>query len=194
LPAAPFTPAAPGPQQPDPYLDYGRFLTPEGGVLIAYKDYDERLRQILKRLVVWAAATGFAGWLLLIHSPLHAQWINAGLFLIMAVANAVIAGKKVETYRTVEIRPDCMILEGRDLFWLRFMENGLPAFKPDEDGNQVLSGIYGTRHIEYLTARRFDDYDRTPEVFAAHLQQAMEQLWGPALGLDTRRSSPPRQK
>src|SRR5258708_7314423 len=26
--------------QPDPYVDYGRFLTPEGGILIIHKDHD----------------------------------------------------------------------------------------------------------------------------------------------------------
>src|ERR1700719_4658220 len=33
--------------EPDPYVDYGRFLTPEGGVLFIYKDIDTRLRHIL---------------------------------------------------------------------------------------------------------------------------------------------------
>ncbi len=32
--------------------------------------------------------------------------------------------------------------------------------------------------IEYMTANRMDENDRTPEVLAADLQQAMEQLWG----------------
>jgi hypothetical protein len=88
-----------------------------------------------------------------------------------------------------------MILERRDVFWLHMMADGLPEFHQDEDGNQVLSGIYGTRHVEYLTARRFDEYDRMPEVFAAHLKQAIEQLWAPVLGLNMdHRNSPPRQR
>jgi uncharacterized protein YcgL (UPF0745 family) len=57
------------------------------------------------------------------------------------------------------------------------MEGGFPAFRPDDEGNQVLCGIYGTRFVEYLTVRRFDELDRMPEVFAQHLQDAMRQLW-----------------
>jgi hypothetical protein len=75
------------------------------------------------------------------------------------------------------------------------MENGLPAFQQDEKGNQVLSGIYGTRFVEYLTVRRFDDYDRMPEVFAAHLNEAMQQLWITAQGLGkSRTGSSARQR
>ena len=70
-----------------------------------------------------------------------------------------------------------MIIEEADVFWCRYIEGGWPALEPDEDGNQVLCGIYGTRFVEYLTIRRFDDLDRGPEVFASHLQDAMRQLW-----------------
>ena len=53
------------------------------------------------------------------------------------------------------------------------METDWPAFQ----GN-VLCGIYGTRFVEYLTLHRFDDeFDRTGDVFKAHLQEAMMQLW-----------------
>ena len=49
--------AAPAPLgnefQPDPYGDYGRFLTAEGGVLLVYKDLDERLRHGLWRSFAW---------------------------------------------------------------------------------------------------------------------------------------------
>ena len=41
--------------QPDPYVDYGRVLTPEGGILIAYKDLDTRLRHTIWRLFAWTA-------------------------------------------------------------------------------------------------------------------------------------------
>ncbi len=37
------------------------------------------------------------------------------------------------------------------------------------------------RVVEYLTVRRFDELDRTPEVIAAHLQDAMRLLWTVAL-------------
>ena len=81
-----------------------------------------------------------------------------------------------------------MILEGTDVFWLRLMETGRPTFRADEDGNQVLCGVYGTRFVEYLTVRRFDDNDRMPEVFAAHLQEAMRAIWAPALRSDVIRA------
>jgi hypothetical protein len=163
----------------DPYLDYGRFLTPEGGILIVYKDLDLRLRHGVLRVLAWSAATGLDAWFLLHHSPVQSGAINLASFFAMMIVNAVIVWKPPELYRTVEIRPDCMIIEGKDVFWLRMMETAWPAFHPDKDGNQILSGIYGTRFVEYLTARRFDEHDRMSEVFAAHLQEAMMQLWAP---------------
>lgn len=177
------TPTRPAPAWPgfqtDPYLDYGRFLTAEGGILVVFKDLDLRLRHALLRVAAWSAATGFEAWLLLHHSPVQSGAINLACFFAMMIVNAAIVWQPPELYRTVEIRPDCMIVEGKDVFWLRMMETAWPAFHPDKDGNQVLSGIYGTRFVEYLTVRRFDEYDRMPEVFAAHLQEAMMQLWAP---------------
>jgi hypothetical protein len=189
--ARPRVPPAPpvvewtGFQAPDPYVDYGRWLTPEGGILIAYKDLDQRLRHTLWRIFAWTVSTGFETWFVLTHSPVQSQWINFGCLLLMGLVNGFIVWKAVEVYRTIEITPDAMILEGSDVFWLRMMENGLPEFKTNEEGHLVLSGIYGTRFVEYLTARRFDEYDRMPEVFAAHLQDAMRQLWATALSLGT---------
>lgn len=175
-----------------PYVDYCRVLTAEGGVLITYKDLDLRLRYTLWRIFAWTAATGFAGWSILQNTPLHSDWINFGCLLLVAVINWLIVRKPVEVHRQVEIRPDSMVLEGKDVFWLQYMENGLPEFRPDEDGNLVLSGPYGTRFVEYLTARKFDEYDRMPEVMAAHVQEAMQQLWATAitLGRVKRGSSP----
>jgi uncharacterized protein YcgL (UPF0745 family) len=57
------------------------------------------------------------------------------------------------------------------------MEGDWPTFAKDAEGNQLLCGIYGTRFVEYLTVRRFDELDRTPEVLASHLQDAIRQLW-----------------
>jgi hypothetical protein len=163
--------------QPDPYLDYGRFLTAEGGILLIYKDLDLRLRHTLWRLFAWTLASGTEGWFLFNRSPLHSQWLNIACLLAIAIINWLIVAKPVELYRRIEIRPDCIIIEGTDIFWTRSMEGGFPAFRPDDEGNQVLCGIYGTRFVEYLTVRRFDELDRMPEVFAQHLQDAMRQLW-----------------
>lgn len=165
--------------RPDPYVDYGRALTPEGGIVIGYKDYDRRLRHSLWALFAWTAATLPEGWFLLHHSPLHSAVPTAACFLAAAAAaaNAFIVLKPVEIYRRIEIRPDCMILDGADIFWLQYMEGGWPTFQPDSEGNQVLCGIYGTRFVAYLSIPRFDELDRAPEVFASHLQDAMQQLW-----------------
>jgi hypothetical protein len=178
--------------QDSPYVDYSRRLTAEGGILIIYKDLDTRFRFILFRALAWMTFAGLEGHLLLYDSPVQAGWINILCLLAMAALNLLIVWKLPELYRSIEIRADCMIIEGSDVFWLSRMETGWPAFKPDKKGNQVLSGIYGTRFVEYLTVRRFDDYDRTPEVFAAHLQEAMLQLWAPPEASWPRQGGSPR--
>src|ERR1700688_675556 len=58
----PFAGAVAASFEPDPYVDYGRYLTPEGGVLFIYKDIDTRLRHTLWRLFAWTASTGAEGW------------------------------------------------------------------------------------------------------------------------------------
>ena len=166
--------------QPDPYVDYGRFLTPEGGILLIYKDLDTRLRHTLWRFFAWSAATGGEGWYLFHAPPVQNVWVNLACLLAIGLLNWFIVKKPVEVYRRMEFRPDCLILEGTEVFWLRLMEAGWPGFKPDEDGNQILGSIYGTRFVEYATIRRFDELDRMPEVVAAHVQDAMAQLWGRA--------------
>src|SRR5262249_6980360 len=148
------------------------FLTPEGGILIVFKDIDTRLRHALWRSFAWSVSTGGEAWFLFHHSPLQVDWNNAAALLVLAVLNFLIVRKPVELYRRVEIRPDCFIIDGSDIYWRRNMENGPPAFQPDDEGNPILCGIYGTRWIEYLTLHRFDDFDRMPEVFMAHLQDA----------------------
>ena len=162
--------------QPDPYVDYGRFLTAEGGILMVYKDFDLSFRHTVWRGFAWTASTGFEGWFLLTHSPVHNIWLNLACLIAMAIINWLIVAKPVEVYRGIEIRPDCMIIGGTDIFWRRYMEGGWPTFQSGQEG-QVLCGIYGTRFVEYLCVRRFDEFDRAPEVFAAHLQEAMLQLW-----------------
>jgi hypothetical protein len=180
--------------QADPYVDYGRFLTREGGILFTYKDIDERLRFTLWRVAAWAVATALEAWYLRDHSPIRNAWINIGCLFIIGIVNWLIVRKPVEIHCSAEIRLDCLILDGEKVFLLRYMENGLPAFRQDDDGNLILCGLYGTRFVEYLTARRFDDFDGTPEVFAAHVQAAIQQMWAPALATGAvRPGSPPRQ-
>jgi hypothetical protein len=176
----------------DASFDYGRVLTRQGGILITYKDLDVRLRHILGRVLVWTAFTGLEAWLLFGRARLESPWIGAACLFIVAVINFLIVWKLPEVYRTIEIRPDCLILEGSEVFWLEKMQGGWPTFEPDDKGNQILCGIYGTRLVEYLTARRFDDYDRAPEVLAAHIQEAMEQLWGSAVAFGKAQPGSPR--
>jgi hypothetical protein len=179
--------------QTDPYVDYSRRLTPEGGVLFRYKDIDTRLRYTLWRIFAWTASTGAAGNHVVHYSPVDTPWINVACMMALAIVNWFIVAKPVEIYRLAEIRPDCMILEGSDVFWLALMENGLPRFGQDNDGNQILYGVYGTRFVEYVTLRRFDDYDGMPEVFAAHMKAAMQQLWATALATGSVHPGSPRR-
>jgi hypothetical protein len=163
--------------QPDPYVDYGRFLTPEGGILIIHKDFDLRWRHTLWRLFAWTLATSGEAWQLLHHPLLRTGWIIITCIIAIAIINWLIVRKPVEIYRRVEIRPDCLIIEGTDVFWVQFMEGGWPAFSTGMRGSKTLCGIYGTRFVEYLTIRSFDRFDRGIDVFMAHLQDAMQQLW-----------------
>ncbi len=56
---------------PDAHVDYARTLTPEGGVELTYKDLDRRWRILIARVLLWSAASGIEGWILLRHSPLQ---------------------------------------------------------------------------------------------------------------------------
>ena len=176
---------------PDPYVDYGRFLTPEGGVLFTYKDLDLRVRYTLWRICAWALSTASEAWFLFTHSPLQTDWINGLALLAIGLLNWIIVAKPMEVYRTVEVRPDCMIIEGADVFWARQMEGAWPSFKPDAEGNQVCNGIYGSRFVEYFTVRRFDEFDRMPEVFDLHWREVTQQLWETARTLGTVRQGAP---
>jgi hypothetical protein len=162
-----------------PYLDYARRLTPEGGVLIAFKTVDDRLRYTIWRILAWTLFTGFAAWL---SFRFHDG--RAGSLAVAALAglvNWLIVKRPIEIYRSVEIRPDCLILDHADIFWLTKIES-LPEFSTEDEAKFVLRGVYGTRLVEYLTVYRFEDYDCQPEVFAAHLHDAMKQLWADTLG------------
>ena len=161
---------------PDANVDYARTLTAEGGIAIAFKDLDKRLRILFMRVLIWFVVSALEGRVIFSHAAAHNIWTNIVLAIVVLVVNWLIVSKPVEIYRTVEVRPDCMILDEAEVFWRGMMETGWPAFQAGQDG-QILCGIYGTRFVEYLTVRKFDDLDRAPEVFAAHLQEAMKQMW-----------------
>lgn len=65
---------------PGPYESYSRILTPEGGVLITYKDLDLRFRQYAWRALAWLAFTGAEAWYLWAQSPLPSGWLNTLCF------------------------------------------------------------------------------------------------------------------
>lgn len=172
---------------PNAYVDYERDLTAEGGIRIAFKTIDAHWRYTVWRVLAWTICTGCEGWFLLYHSPLLSPGLNILGLLVMAIVNWLIVRRPVEIYCAVEIRPDCMIIEGTGIFWLEGMEGEWPAFEEKDERTLVLCGIYGTRFIEYFTAYRFDACDRNPEVLAAHLQEAMDQIWSCAeLGIKPR--------
>jgi hypothetical protein len=161
---------------PDPYVDYGRHLTAEGSILICYKGIDDRWRHTIWRILAWSVATSVDSYF--VFQPDNDQHRALGLFclLVAVIINWLIVRKPVEAYRQVEIRPDCMVIDGADIFWLRKMEAGWPSFRPGDKG-MILCGTYGTRFVEYLKVPRFEGEDQTPEVFAAHWQDAINQLW-----------------
>lgn len=160
----------------NPYVAFSGKLTFEGGIELTYRDLDTRFFRKLCQFVIWAALTGLAAWWLFARSNFEplSQWIALG---VTALALKFLCFRTKEIARTIEIRPDGMVLDGADVFWLDRMELGWPEFLPDQAGDLVLQGVYGTRFVEYLTVRRFDPLDRSPEVLAAHVQRAMQQLW-----------------
>lgn len=162
---------------PNPYVDYGRYLTPEGGVLITYKGIDERWRHTIWRILAWSAATFVDGHFVFQLANAQQKLLSLSCLAVAAIINWLIVRKPVEIYRRVEIRPDCMIIDGTDIFWVRQMEASWPSFQRDDKGNHVLGGIYGTRFVEFLKVPLFDEHDRAPQVFAAHFQEAINQLW-----------------
>jgi hypothetical protein len=162
-----------------PFKNYVRMLTPEGGILILYRDQDRGWFLMVMRVFAWIMATGVGGWLIFFISTLS---ITQSLFvfaLLMLVAWLIVR-QTVETSHSVEIRPDAMIVDGKDVFYAEDIGDNWPQLqmKDDDPDCMVICGICGTRFIEYMTANRLDQNDRTPEVLAADLRAAMEQLWG----------------
>ena len=163
-----------------PFVGYRRTLTSEGGVLIAYKDIDRSVAGTVMRVFAWTVSNIAFGWAIFIQSNLNL--LHAlGSFAFLALMSLLIVRIKFEIHHTVEIRPEAMIVDGTDTFLAKDIGDNWPALEmlDEEDPDRmVISGILGTRFIEYMTANRADINDRTPERLAADLQEAMEQLWG----------------
>jgi len=73
-----------------------------------------------------------------------------------------------------------MIVDRKDVFLKEHIGDNWPELqkKVSDPERMVIAGTYGTRFVEYLTADRINERDKTPEVLAADLKAAMEQLWG----------------
>jgi hypothetical protein len=163
-----------------PFVGYRRTLTPEGGVLIAYKDIDRSVACTIMRVFAWTVSNAAFGWVIFCQSDLNS--LHAfGLFVLLMLVTLLIVRIKFEVHHTVEIRPEAMIVDGTDTFLASDIGDNWPALEmlDEEDPDRmVIAGTCGTRHIEYMTANRADSNDRTPEILATDLQAAMEQLWG----------------
>jgi hypothetical protein len=163
---------------PSPFADYSRHLSSEGGIVIAYKDIDRSLGYALLRGFAWIVSTGLGAKIIF---SLRLSLLSAcACLLALAFVTALIVRIKFEVKHTVEIRPDGMIVDGTDFFALSDIGTNWPTLEmiDDDPDRMVIAGTVGTRYIELLTANRADASDRTPEVLAADLEDAMEQLWG----------------
>jgi hypothetical protein len=161
------------------FYKYRRSLTPAGGILINFRDADRRWRITILRVILWTAMTYAALWLIRNYSPL--DWIlNVAGLVLAGIINWWIVRRPIPAARSIEIRADCMIIDGADVFWQSLIEDNWPEMqlRKDEDPDDWgLCGIYGTRFVEFATAYRFDKHDRTPEVLAIHVQDALIKLW-----------------
>jgi len=151
-------------------------LTPEGGILILYKDQDRSL--LLDNPAHLRLDHGERdGRLAAVFAVGRFSLLNT---LVVFPLLMLIASRRFITQHSVEIRPENMIVDGEDTFYVRDNGENWPPLqmKDDDPDRMVVCGICGTRFIEYMTANRLDENDRTPELLAADLEAAMEQLWG----------------
>jgi hypothetical protein len=159
-PAATFRPRKYRSQPRDPWLNYARIFTAEGGIMVIYREL--RLGWLITtlRVVTFIVCSGIEVWLLrkLASSP--------RVFLIWLVAllaiNLLIVTRKIKRTRSVEIRHDRMIIDERKTFGFHHIGPNWPQLVPKANDPQqmVLAGPYGVRYVEYMTVNRIDDNDR----------------------------------
>ncbi|GLR86531.1 hypothetical protein GCM10007857_32420 [Bradyrhizobium iriomotense] len=145
--------------------------------MFTYRDQAANAFLDALRWSVWLGANGAVGWWLL-QSTL--SWTGtAGAFAGAALIITLLVRWKFKRWHSIEIHPDGMIADGR-FFTLDAMGEQWPQLQPKSDNGDrlVLSGVYGTRFIEFCTANRLGRKDRSPERLAEDLEMAMEQLWG----------------
>lgn len=176
------TPIEPAPYDTggkSPFVDYARILTPEGGILILYRDRACGWLYTVARVAVWLVLTVTEFWFVSDGSLSDGNTLIA--FWVLAAATLFLVTRKIKIRHSVEIRHDRMILDRKHVFWAQHFGRTWPQLQKvegDDPNRMVIAGTYGTRNVELMTANRMDDNDRTPELLAAHLQDAMQQLWG----------------
>jgi hypothetical protein len=131
-----------------PFKDYVRLLTPEGGILILYKDQDRSLFLKILRVFAWLMATGVGGWLIFWVSLLSALQCLLAFALLMLVSTLIVR-RKIEVSHSVEIHPDGMIVDGHFFSAEDIGDNWPePQMKEEDPERMVICGICGTRFIE----------------------------------------------
>lgn len=162
--------------RPNPFVDFSEGYTAGGGIVFQYKDVDESTSMFVGKLFFWTIATIVAA-IYLRHMAPGSIWVRLAEFIVILTVNWICVGGPREILRQVEIRPDGMIFDGVDVFWREAAcSEGFPEFSPSGDGLK-LTGTYGTRKMHYMSIRRFDPNDRSPEVFARRFNAALRQLW-----------------
>jgi hypothetical protein len=162
-----------------PYGAFARRYTDDGGVELSFDEGpDTFAMHCLKAAVTGSLVMAELGLAVAAFPALEQAelLLLIGGFVLTTVQWLVLFGGK-DTSHTIEIRPDCMILDRRDVFWLENMELGWPMLRPEPNDEWTLVGTYGTRNVEFLTIRKIDENDRTPQVFASYLRHAMDQVW-----------------
>lgn len=196
-PSAPH-PAAADWQGPNPYVGFARRFTDAGGIRLSFFVQDERVWERWLRTALWLLAMAATLWFAAKASPFPLvprgcpllgpcpvpvpplqYGANVAFLAAMALLFAWVLFGDGQRLASVEIRPDCMIVDDTDVFWQRHMDLGWPGLAYDSDVEAtVLRGVYGTRSVRYLILPQSDDAnDRTTQVIAWHLQFAMKQLW-----------------
>jgi hypothetical protein len=165
-------------QSVSPFNGYHRSLTAEGGFLIHYNDAARGPLTTTLRFLSWLLLTSISLHLIAFYGP-----SGFGLNLVMSLLTPVLLGilvtRQVTVAHSVEIQPDRMILDGKDVFLAAEIGDHWPqlVFKNAVCDRAVIAGVCGTRYIEFLTANRMHFNDMTPELLEFHMHEAMEQLW-----------------
>lgn len=165
---------------PNPYEGFDRQFTDEGSTLCTFTAKDDRAWVWWLKFAAWLLANGAFGWLL-IQPPLSDALLwKAPLWSGTAWLSWWVLFTDNGHLCTIEIWPDCFVVDGTDIFWRAYIELGLPTLVSVGKDAYALAGTYGTRYVEFCRIHAFDENDRQPQVFLAQVQFAMQQHWSDA--------------